>query len=167
MKIKRIAPVRKNEEVIADIIGISHTGEGVGRYEGFTLFINGALPEEQVKVKVLKVKKQYGYAKLLEVLSPSPARVDAPCAIYKQCGGCQLQHLSYEAQLRWKRQSVVDNLMRIGKISEVAVHETLGMDEPWRYRNKAQVPIGLNRDGRLLPDSTLKLAIALSTWIRV
>lgn len=150
MKGKHITPVRKNDEVIADIVGISHTGEGVGRVEGFTLFIRGALPKERVKAKVLKVKKQYGYAKLLEVLEPSPDRVEAPCTIYRQCGGCQLQHLSYQAQLAWKRQTVMDNLARIGKINGVTVHETLGMEDPWRYRNKAQVPVGLNRDGQIV-----------------
>ncbi|WDM31451.1 23S rRNA (uracil(1939)-C(5))-methyltransferase RlmD [Paenibacillus mucilaginosus] len=132
------------------MVGIGHEGEGVGRVNGYTLFVPGALPGEKVRVKVVKVKKQYGYAKLLEVLEASPDRIDAPCPIYKQCGGCQLQHLSYEAQMRWKRQLVIDNLTRIGKLQVVGereegiiVHPTLGMSDPWRYRNKAQVPIGL------------------------
>lgn len=176
-------PVNKNDVVTVDIIGLTHEGEGVGREQGFTLFIRGALPGERVRAKVLKVKKQYGYAKLLEHEIASPDRVDAPCPIYKQCGGCQLQHMDYAAQLRWKRQHVVDNLVRIGKLAvageaapkaakisaaggsaaadgaEVAdeqggadgaaagegilVHSTVGMDEPWRYRNKASVPMGM------------------------
>lgn len=157
-------PVAKNEVVEAEIIGIGHDGEGVGRTNGFTLFIHGALPGERVRAQVTYVKKQYGYAKLLEVLGESRDRVQAPCPIYNQCGGCQLQHLSYPAQLDWKRQSVVDALERIGKLrvkspaqstligaedtipssqeAGVVVHPTIGMDEPWRYRNKAQVPIG-------------------------
>ncbi|ULL13788.1 23S rRNA (uracil(1939)-C(5))-methyltransferase RlmD [Paenibacillus sp. H1-7] len=159
-------PVAKNEEYEAEIVGIGHEGEGVGRVNGFTLFIQGALPGERVLVKVLKLKKQYGYAKLLKILRPSPDRIAAPCPIYSQCGGCQLQHLSYEAQLRFKRQLVVDNLERIGKLkvaeseadaSEkgILVHPTLGMDDPWRYRNKAQVPIGFeaanaDREGGLI-----------------
>ncbi|GAA4868628.1 23S rRNA (uracil(1939)-C(5))-methyltransferase RlmD [Paenibacillus vulneris] len=172
-------PVAKNEEYEADIVGIGHEGEGVGRVNGFTLFIKGALPGERVLVKVLKLKKQYGYAKLLRILKPSPDRIAAPCPIYSQCGGCQLQHLSYEAQLRFKRQLVVDNLQRIGKLQVVGsgdlskgqstenagsfsradkgviVHPTLGMDDPWRYRNKAQVPIGFeaasaDREGGLV-----------------
>ncbi|TVY08662.1 23S rRNA (uracil(1939)-C(5))-methyltransferase RlmD [Paenibacillus cremeus] len=161
-------PVVKNEEYIADVIGIGHDGEGVGRVNGFTLFIPGALPGEKVRVKALKLKKQYGYAKLLQVLEASPDRVDAPCPIYKQCGGCQLQHLSYGAQLRWKRQLVVDSLERIGKLQVasgdagdagdgsnegrqgIVVHSTLGMSDPWRYRNKAQVPIGLAMEGGLV-----------------
>ncbi|MEY9096699.1 23S rRNA (uracil(1939)-C(5))-methyltransferase RlmD [Paenibacillus sp. RC84] len=109
-------PVEKNGEYTAEIIGIGHDGEGVGRVEGFTLFVPGALPGERVHLKVLKLKKQYGYAKLLEVLDSSPERVGAPCPIYDKCGGCQLQHLDYAAQLKVKRQLVVDNLERIGKL---------------------------------------------------
>lgn len=168
-------PVQKNDEAVIDIIGMNHDGEGVGRVEGFTLFVPGALPGEKVRVKVLKTKKQYGYAKLLDIAQASPDRIAAPCAIYDQCGGCQLQHMSYEAQLGWKRQHVVDVLERIGKLSVttessertaevladsadgnadhmsrvqgVVVHPTLGMSEPWRYRNKAQVPIGVAEGG--------------------
>jgi 23S rRNA (uracil1939-C5)-methyltransferase len=144
-------PVVKNGEYIADIIGIGHEGEGVGRVNGFTLFIQGALPGEKVRAKVMKLKKQFGYAKLLEVLESSADRVEPPCPVYKQCGGCQLQHLSYEAQLVWKRQSVVDSLERIGKLNMdgITVHPTLGMSDPWRYRNKAQVPLG-NSEGGLI-----------------
>jgi len=142
--------VRKNDEVTLDIIGLTQDGEGVGRADGFTLFVQGALPGERIKAKVLKVKKQYGYAKMLELLQASPDRVEAPCPIYRQCGGCQLQHLDYAAQLAWKRQHVIDSLTRIGKLrvadvagEGVVVHPTIGMAEPWRYRNKAQVPIGM------------------------
>ncbi|MFD1174780.1 23S rRNA (uracil(1939)-C(5))-methyltransferase RlmD [Paenibacillus puldeungensis] len=171
---------------------MNHDGEGVGRVEGFTLFIPGALPGEKVRVKVLKTKKQYGYAKLLEVVEPSADRVAPPCAIYDKCGGCQLQHLSYAGQLAWKRQHVIDALERIGKLPvagaasaapreggvaaatgaaapapdaaaapstdarpggapaterAIVVRPTLGMDEPWRYRNKAQVPVGVTDGG--------------------
>ncbi|MGW8957335.1 23S rRNA (uracil(1939)-C(5))-methyltransferase RlmD [Paenibacillus sp. NPDC055715] len=140
-------PVQKNDEAVMDIIGMNHDGEGVGRVEGFTLFVPGALPGEKVRIKVLKTKKQYGYAKLLNIVQASPDRVAAPCDIYDQCGGCQIQHMSYEAQLGWKRQHVVDVLERIGKLSVVKVHPTLGMSEPWRYRNKAQVPIGVTEGG--------------------
>ncbi|MCR8644558.1 23S rRNA (uracil(1939)-C(5))-methyltransferase RlmD [Paenibacillus sp. N1-5-1-14] len=155
-------PVAKNEEYEAEIIGIGHNGEGVGRVDGFTLFIPGALPGERVLVKILKLKKQYGYGKLLKVLEASSERVNASCEIYDKCGGCQLQHLDYEAQIRWKRQFVVDNLERIGKLKVagqdeaddsdaskdgIVVYPTLGMEDPWRYRNKAQVPIGEEQGG--------------------
>lgn len=172
-------PVAKNDETVIEIIGMNHDGEGVGRAEGYTLFVAGALPGEKVRVKVLKTKKQYGYAKLLEIITASKDRVAAPCPIYDQCGGCQLQHMSYEGQLEWKRQIVVDNLTRIGKlnVAEMKTHpqvdnlssdmedthsagdkpvyegiqvlKTLGMQEPWRYRNKAQVPMG-EIDGGLI-----------------
>ncbi|WP_370872358.1 23S rRNA (uracil(1939)-C(5))-methyltransferase RlmD [Paenibacillus zeirhizosphaerae] len=155
-------PVQKNDEAVIDIIGMTHDGEGVGRVKGYALFVGGALPGEKVRVKVLKTKKQYGYAKLLDVVQASPDRIAAPCPIYDQCGGCQLQHMSYEGQLAWKRQHVVDVLERIGKLTVVGssgsgaelgstagvvVHPTLGMSEPWRYRNKAQVPIGTAEGG--------------------
>ncbi|MFK4304633.1 23S rRNA (uracil1939-C5)-methyltransferase [Paenibacillus sp. RC254] len=153
-------PVQKNDEAVMDIIGMNHDGEGVGRVEGFTLFVPGALPGEKVRIKVLKTKKQYGYAKLLDIVQASPDRIAAPCAIYDQCGGCQIQHMSYEAQLGWKRQHVVDVLERIGKLNvegnegsiageqaAVKVLPALGMSEPWRYRNKAQVPIGVTEGG--------------------
>ncbi len=153
-------PVNKNDEVMLDIIGMTHEGEGVGRVEGFTLFVQGALPGEKVWAKVLKTKKQYGYAKLLNLVEASSARIAAPCEIYDKCGGCLLQHMDYAAQLAWKRQLVVDNLERIGKLrvsgggdtgtdqtEGILVRPTLGMDEPWRYRNKAQVPIGVTEGG--------------------
>lgn len=154
-------PVSKNEETVIDIIGMNHDGEGVGRANGYTLFVQGALPGETVRVRVMKTKKQYGYAKLLEIVKASPDRVSAPCPIYDQCGGCQIQHMSYAGQLAWKRQLVVDNLQRIGKLNVlvedaegaeqqgIRVLPTMGMDEPWRYRNKAQVPIGA-ADGGLV-----------------
>ncbi|AYB46281.1 23S rRNA (uracil(1939)-C(5))-methyltransferase RlmD [Paenibacillus lautus] len=172
-------PVAKNDEVVIDIIGMNHDGEGVGRADGYTLFVQGALPGEKARVKVLKTKKQYGYAKLLELVEQSPNRIAAPCPIYDQCGGCQLQHMNYAGQLEWKRQLVVDNLERIGKLRVVReaegaggdiensetnranpavsgvdsdqegilVRPTLGMSEPWRYRNKSQVPIGVTEGG--------------------
>ncbi|MFC4808789.1 23S rRNA (uracil(1939)-C(5))-methyltransferase RlmD [Paenibacillus sp. GCM10023250] len=175
------APVNKNDDVTVEIIGLTHEGEGVGRADGFTLFVQGALPGETVRARVMKVKKTYGYAKLTEIVAPSADRVDAPCPIYKQCGGCQLQHMDYAAQLRWKRQHVVDSLERIGKLRvaplaaaastdasrdmldaleqgaprreagerAVIVHPTIGMGEPWRYRNKASVPMGMAVSGAI------------------
>ncbi|WP_082595344.1 23S rRNA (uracil(1939)-C(5))-methyltransferase RlmD [Paenibacillus sp. Soil750] len=148
-------PVQIGQQYEAEIIGISHDGEGVGRVNGFTLFVAGALPGERALVRVEHLKKQYGYADLVELLAVSPDRVAPDCVIYDECGGCQLQHLSYEAQLRVKRQQVVDNLVRIGKLAVqsdegtegIIVHPTLGMSDPWRYRNKAQVPFGEERGG--------------------
>ncbi|MUT65652.1 23S rRNA (uracil(1939)-C(5))-methyltransferase RlmD [Paenibacillus sp. NEAU-GSW1] len=154
-KTREDAPFQKNEEVTVDIIGLTHDGEGVGRANGFTLFIQGALPGEQVRAKVMKVKKQYGYARLEERLIESKDRIAPPCDIFDKCGGCQLQHFDYSAQLEWKRQHVIDSLTRIGKLrvageagangeeaGGIVVHSTVGMEDPWRYRNKAQVPVG-------------------------
>nr|WP_235958709.1 23S rRNA (uracil(1939)-C(5))-methyltransferase RlmD [Paenibacillus silvestris] len=157
-------PVQIGQQYEAEIIGISHDGEGVGRVNGFTLFVAGALPGERALVRVEHLKKQYGHARLVELMEESAERVMPVCGIYEECGGCQLQHLSYEAQLRVKRQQVVDNLQRIGKlevqstssssesssdkgIEGIVVHPTLGMSDPWRYRNKAQVPFGEERGG--------------------
>lgn len=156
-------PVAEQGVYEAEIIGLNHDGEGVGRANGFTLFVRGAVPGDRARVRVTRLKKSFGYAELIDLVEASPDRVAPPCPIYDACGGCQLQHLSYEAQLRWKRQTVVDSLTRIGKfaVSEhngalssdeddgVVVHPTWGMDEPWRYRNKVQVPIG-ERDGGLV-----------------
>lgn len=151
-------PVQIGQQYEAEIIGISHDGEGVGRVNGFTLFVAGALPGERALVRVGHLKKQYGYATLVELIEKSADRIAPDCVIYDECGGCQLQHLSYEAQLRVKRQQVVDNLVRIGKLAVagepggdpdqgIIVHPTLGMTDPWRYRNKAQVPFGEERGG--------------------
>ena len=146
---QQAAPVAKNDIVETDITGLTHEGHGVGRVDGFALFIPGALPGERVRVKVVKVKKQYGYGKLLDILSASPHRTEPACPVYARCGGCQWQHLDYAEQLQWKRQQVVDALARIGGLSSVPVHPTIGMAHPWQYRNKAQVPVGL-ADGRVV-----------------
>ncbi len=110
-------PVAKNDEITLDIIGMNHDGEGVGRADGYTLFVPGALPGEKISARVLKTKKQYGYAKMQTLLETSPARVEAPCEIFDRCGGCQIQHMDYAAQLEWKRQQVVNSLERIGKLN--------------------------------------------------
>nr|WP_027417408.1 23S rRNA (uracil(1939)-C(5))-methyltransferase RlmD [Aneurinibacillus terranovensis] len=140
-------PVEKNQRIELTIEDLSHEGNGVGRYEGYTIFIPGVLPGERVAVSMTKLKKQYGYARLLDIIDQSPARQEPPCPIYKRCGGCTLQHFDYAAQLEFKRKLVEDNLRRIGKIEGVPVHPTIGMENPWRYRNKAQVPIGEEEGG--------------------
>ncbi|MCR2804534.1 23S rRNA (uracil(1939)-C(5))-methyltransferase RlmD [Paenibacillus soyae] len=152
------APFQKNEEVTVEFVGLTHDGEGVGRAGGYTLFVQGGLPGETARARVMKLKKQYGYARLEELVKTSPDRQNPPCDIFKECGGCQLQHMDYAAQLAWKRQSVVDNLKRIGKLQVagedgeegIVVHPTVGMDNPWRYRNKAAVPVGAADDGQLI-----------------
>ncbi|WP_018130814.1 23S rRNA (uracil(1939)-C(5))-methyltransferase RlmD [Effusibacillus pohliae] len=142
-KLMANVPVQKNQLIELDMTGQGHQGEGVGRYRDYTLFVPGAIAGERVKAKVTKVNKNYGFAKLIEIVRQSEQRTEPPCPLYHRCGGCHLQHMTYEAQLAHKRQTVVDALTRIGKLEDVTVHPTLGMDEPWRYRNKSQVPVGL------------------------
>lgn len=143
-------PIRKNDEVVVTIDDMGKEGEGIGRFGGYTLFVKGALPGEEVRVVVTKVKKSYGFARLLEIRNPSPERTDPACPVAGPCGGCTLQHMSYEAQLRVKEKKVRDCLARIGGVdlSEVEWLPILGMENPWHYRNKAQFPVRADREGR-------------------
>lgn len=138
-------PVQRGETIEIEISGIGHSGEGVGRYRDFTLFIPGAAPGDRVSARVSEVRKNFARAQVVEVLAPSAHRVGAPCPVVQECGGCQLQHIAYEEQLRLKRRQVEDALARLGKLEGVLVHPTLGMGAPWYYRNKAQVPVGFER----------------------
>jgi len=141
----------KNQIVTITIEDIGNDGEGIGKYEGYTLFVKGALPGDVAKVKVLKAKKTYGYAKVEELITPSEYRVAPKCAVAGKCGGCQLQHLSYERQLYYKAEKVKSCLNRIGGISterlEQMMEPIVGMEEPYYYRNKAQYPVGVNKEG--------------------
>jgi 23S rRNA (uracil1939-C5)-methyltransferase len=134
--------VEKNKDYIIDITGMGYEGEGVGKVENFTVFVQGALLGETVKVKIVKVAKNYAHGKLIEVIKSSSHRAEPVCSIYKRCGGCQMQHMSYEGQLEFKTQRVREVIERIGKLEDVIIHPTLGMDEPYRYRNKVQLPVG-------------------------
>ncbi|GEK33761.1 23S rRNA (uracil(1939)-C(5))-methyltransferase RlmD [Kurthia sibirica] len=139
------APVKKNDRLIVHIEDLTHDGAGVAKVDGYPLFIQGGLPNESAEVHVVKTLKNYGFAKIVDIKESSPDRVEAPCPIFDQCGGCQLQHLSYEGQLKWK-QNMVENVMkRIGKI-DVPVLPVKGMQDPWHYRNKAQIPFGVDGD---------------------
>ena len=126
------------------IHGLGSSGEGVGKVGELIIFVEGALPYEEVFVEIETRKKNYAVGRLVEVVKPSPERVEPFCPLYKNCGGCQLQHLSYAAQLKWKRQQVVDAIERIGKLNGVEIFDTLGMENPLRYRNKMQFPVGKN-----------------------
>ncbi|EYE87528.1 hypothetical protein Q428_12870 [Fervidicella metallireducens AeB] len=140
----KLIPVEKNKDYELDITGMGHEGEGVGKLQGFTIFVQGALLGEKVTVKIIKITKNYAVGKLLNVLVPSEFRETPVCEIYKRCGGCQLQHQSYEGQLKYKTQKVTDNITRIAKLTDVLIHPTIGMKNPYRYRNKVQLPIGKN-----------------------
>lgn len=136
--------INKNEEYDMNITGMGYEGEGVGKINDFTVFVPGALLNEKVKVKIVKVNKNFAFAKLIDVMEASEYRTEPACNIYKRCGGCQLQHYSYKAQLDFKKQRVKDCIERIGKLktSEVILYDTIGMDAPYRYRNKVQLPVG-------------------------
>lgn len=139
---KKKAPIQKNDFIDAVFEDLTHEGAGVAKIDGYPIFVPFGLPGERAKIKITKVNKGYAFGRLMELIEASPERVEPPCPIYKQCGGCQLQHLSYEGQLKAKEKMVREVLSRIGKLPDVPVHPVLGMEEPWNYRNKAQVPVG-------------------------
>lgn len=142
-------PVQKNETVTLRFEDLTHEGNGVGKVDGYPLFVPYGLPGEEAEVKVIKVKKNFGFGKLLNVKQESDDRVEPPCDVYYKCGGCQLQHMSYQMQLDMKQKQVKDNMKKIGHLEHVPVHPTIGMDDPWRYRNKVQIPVGQKEDGEL------------------
>ncbi len=145
---------QKNDHVTVTIEDIGSDGEGIGRVDGFTLFVKDAVMGDTVEAKIVKNKKNYAYARLERVLEPSPFRVKPECACYRQCGGCQLQALAYQEQLRFKQKKIRDNLIRIGGFApeqvDACMEPVIGMEEPFRYRNKAQYPVGTDRDGRIV-----------------
>ena len=140
----------KNDALELTISDLGITGEGIGRVDGYVLFVKDTVIGDRVRVKVMKAKKNYGYARLVELLEPSPNRVEAPCPVARSCGGCQIQSMSYEEQLRFKADKVFNNIRRIGGIEEFEREPIIGMEEPFHYRNKAQFPVGLDRDGNIV-----------------
>lgn len=136
---------KKNQELLVDIVAEGYQGEGIAKPQGFPIFIPGALKGEKVKIKIVKLTKNHGFGKLLDIVEPSENRVEPICPLYKRCGGCQLQHMSYQEQLVFKKNRVKDCLERIGKITDVKINDTLGMEEPLRYRNKVQLPVGVEK----------------------
>ncbi len=149
MMAKAKPPVQKNETVTLRFEDLTHEGNGVGKVDGYPLFVPHGLPGEEAEVKVIKVKKNFGFGKLLNVKQESDDRVEPPCDVYYKCGGCQLQHMSYQMQLDMKQKQVKYNMKKIGHLEHVPVHPTIGMDDPWRYRNKVQIPVGQKEDGEL------------------
>ena len=144
--------IKKNDELIIDIHDIGSQGEGIGKYEGYTLFVNNTTIGDKVKVKVMKAKKNYGYARLVEILEPSIYRVEPKCKIADKCGGCSIAHLDYEKQLEFKQNKVISCLERIGRfdLSNTEIKPIIAMDDPYYYRNKVQLPVGKNKDGHVV-----------------
>lgn len=159
-------PLKKDDVVTLLIEQIGSEGEGIGKYQGYTLFVKDAVVGDEVLVKVIKTKKTYGYARLMEIVKPSMFRVVPRCEVARQCGGCQIQQLDYEKQLEYKQQKVKDCFLRIGGFeniidatnqefeevtSEAVVMEPIiGMKEPYHYRNKSQFPVGRNKEGEIV-----------------
>ena len=143
-QVTQTIPVRKGQTYELQIDRLGTSGEGVGRYDSFTVFVPNALPGETVSVVIEEVKNSYARGRIKQILHESVDRVAPLCELYEECGGCQLQHFSYGAQLRAKRAQVVDALIHIGKLPQIPVMETLRAEEPWNYRNKMQFPIGRN-----------------------
>lgn len=163
--------MKKNERFITTIEDMSEDGAGVGKTDGFIWFIKDTVIGDVVEASAMKMKKSYGYARLVQVITPSPHRIEAKCPVARSCGGCQLQMMDYEEQLRFKERKVYHHLRRIGGLKNLALPEEvreegvrlegdsspviqmepiMGMENPWRYRNKAQFPFGKDRDGRII-----------------
>lgn len=160
---------KKNDIFTLRIEDMSESGEGIGKLDGYIWFVKDGIIGDLVEVKAMKTKKSYGFARLMKVLEPSVHRVEPRCSVARQCGGCQIQAMSYEEQLRFKERKVYHNLMRIGKFQNMVMVDSedesgadpipdgairflpiMGMEEPWRYRNKAQFPFGKNKEGEII-----------------
>lgn len=156
--------MKKNDVFTVTIEDMGEDGAGIGKTDGYTWFIKDALIGDVIQASVMKMKKNYGFARLVKVLEPAPGRVEARCPVARACGGCQLQELDYREQLRFKERKVYNHLKRIGGMDRlfmpedrekaagvpdaVVMEPIIGMEDPWRYRNKAQYPVGLGKDGQ-------------------
>lgn len=141
---------KKDDCVTLHIEDIGTGGEGIGKADGFTFFVKDAIVGDVIEAKIMKLKKNYGYARLMKVLTPSKDRVEPKCPVARQCGGCQIQEMRYEAQLAFKQKMVQNNLERIGGLSDFEMYPVIGMETPYAYRNKAQFPVGEDKDGNIV-----------------
>ena len=140
-------PVEKNKEYVVEIIDNGFEGEGIAKINDFTIFVPNAIKGEKVKILIVKVLKSYGYGKIIELLEKSIDRVKSDCDTYKRCGGCSLRHIKYEKTLEMKQNAVQSLVNKILK-NKIEVQKTLGMENPYYYRNKAQYPVGKNSEGK-------------------
>lgn len=139
--------IEKNKHYNIEINDMGSEGEGIGKIDGFTVFAENAVTGDFIETRIVKVKKSYAYGKIINIIKASPLRAEPICSHYPQCGGCNLQHISYEAQLEFKTQKVKNCLERIGGFKLIEINKTIGMNNPINYRNKAQFPVGKNKDG--------------------
>ena len=140
-------PVEKNQEYIVEIVDNGFEGEGIAKINNFTIFIPNALKGEKIKILVVKVLKSHAFGKILEILEASKYRTEVDCKTYKRCGGCDLRHIEYDETLKMK-QNAVQSLVNKTLKNKIKVQETLGMEKPYYYRNKAQYPVGIGKDGK-------------------
>lgn len=151
--------MKKNDHFVVNIEDISEDGAGIGKTEGYIWFIKDTVIGDEVEAAVMKQKKNYGFARMIRVLKPSPYRIEPKCPVSRSCGGCQLQAVDYQEQLRFKERKVYQHLTRIGGVKELSLpgeggnlemEPIIGMENPWRYRNKAQFPFGRNKEGEIV-----------------
>lgn len=142
--------INKNDVIKGKVIDLTHEGHGVIKLDRYPIFVPNVLIDEEVEFKVIKVKKNFAIGKLIKVLKQSEQRVIPPCIYYEKCGGCQLQHMCYESQLKMKKQQVVNLFHKKAKLEETVIHDTIGMDYPWRYRNKSQLPVGKDKNNKTI-----------------
>lgn len=138
--------IKKNEEYIVDIIDNGFEGEGIAKINNFTIFVKGGIKGEKVKILILKVNSSYAFAKILEIITKSEYRCEEDCKSYKRCGGCDLRHIKYEKTLEIKR-NIVQSLVNKTLKNQIKVNDTIGMENPFNYRNKAQYPVGIDKEG--------------------
>lgn len=138
--------IQKNEEYVVEIIDNGYEGEGIAKIDDFTIFVQGAIQGEKVKIVIVKVLKSYAYGKIIEFINKSKYRQEPDCNTYKRCGGCNLRHIKYEETLNLK-QNIVQNLVNKALINKITVEQTVGMKNPYHYRNKAQYPVGIDKEG--------------------
>ena len=161
--------IKKNDKFTVTIEDMGEDGAGIGRVDGYIWFVKDALIGDTIEASAMKMKKNYGFARLVRVITPAKGRVEAKCPVARACGGCQLQELDYKEQLKFKEKKVYNHLKRIGGMENLFLPEEadqaagvpdavimepiIGMEDPWRYRNKAQYPIGRGKTENQRPDS--------------
>lgn len=148
-------PIKKNEEYIVDIIDNGFQGEGIAKIENYTIFIDGAIKGEKVKILILKTTASHAFAKIVEIIERSDYRKNADCTTYKRCGGCNIRHIEYQKTLEIKKETV-QNLVNKVLNKKIEVEDTIGMENPFFYRNKAQYPVGQDKNGKAVVRSFCK-----------
>ena len=140
----------KNDLINLEINDIGTNGEGIGKLDGYTFFVKDALPGDKIEARIVKENKNFGFARLEKIITRSPYRIEPPCEIANRCGGCQIQSLDYEKQLKYKEDKVKNNLERIGGLKDFEMKPIIGMESPYYYRNKSQFPVGKNKEGKII-----------------